>query len=137
MSGTNSTVHEKRLLSFKEICSIIKTCGASRVAELKFGDLHITFHEPVKEGLDTVNELSQKYTTHPDAEISDEQRKQLEKHALAEDEIRLREDQLDQMLIESPSEYEELQAQGDLEEDEATGLVDDAEAKNRGPESAL
>lgn len=137
MSGTNCTAPEKRVLSFREICSIIKSCGESRVAELKFGDLHITFHQPVKEGLDAVKAPPQQVTTHPDAEISDEQRKHLEKHALLEDELRLKEDQLDQMLIESPTDFEELQAQGDLEEERDTGPVDDAETKNRRPESTL
>lgn len=33
-----------KVLSFKEICAIIKTCGASGVHELKFGELSITLH---------------------------------------------------------------------------------------------
>lgn len=124
---------KKSVLNFTELCSIIKTCGESRVAELKYGDFHVRFHQPVEEIL---NQASRK-PTHPEAEISDEQRKQLEKHALLEDEFRLKQDRLDQMLIESPSEFEELQAMGDLEEDKGSGNVDDAEAHNRGPQSAL
>lgn len=76
-------------------------------------------------------------TTHPDAEISDEQREQLARHALREDELRLKEDRLDHLLIESPLDFEELQASGDLEEDTGTGHVDDAQAENRRAEPAL
>lgn len=131
----SSTVSKKSLLSFQETCSIIKLCGESRVAELKIGDFHVTFHKPVGEGPETVVKphAETAITTQPDAEISDEQRKQLEKHALLEDEIRLKEDRLDQMLIESPSEYEELQAQGDFENEDGTGNVDDGETHDRRP----
>lgn len=65
--------------------------------------------------------------TIPDAEMSDEQRKHLEKLGLMQDEILTKQQQLDQMLIEDPAEFEHLIAQGDLEE-EGTGNVDDAEA---------
>lgn len=127
---------KKTLFSFSETCSIIKLCGESRVAELKLGDFYVTFHTPVGEGPQKHVEIPATQPTHPDAEISEEQRKQLEKHALMEDEIRLKEDRLDQMLIESPSEFEALQAQGDLDEEEA-GNVDDGETHDRRPESAL
>lgn len=115
---------EKSLLSFRELCSIIKTCGSNNVAELKFGDLHVRFHQAVVVQQQQPPKVE---TTHPDTEISDEQREQLENVALVRDEIATKEDQLDQMLIESPSEYERLIAEGDLEDDGKTGNVDNAE----------
>ncbi len=119
----SSTAPKKSLLTFSQVCSILKACGESRVAELKFGDLHVTFHPPVKEGPE-----AQQYfpttPTPPEAEISDQQREQLEKHALAEDERRVKEEQLQQMLIEDPAGYERLLAEGELEQDEETGTVD-------------
>ena len=124
MKSGMSTI-EKRLLNFKELCSIIKTCGANNVAELKFGDLCVSFHKKVE--TQQPIESEHKHNTHTDTEISDEQREQMGKAALEHDEIMTREDQLDQMLIESPSEYERLIAQGDLEDDGQTESVENAE----------
>lgn len=122
----NTTEKSKNsLLNFKELCSIIKTCSGHNVSELKFGDLHVTFHRTVKSELEQTAPVQ---PTHTDTEISDEQREQIAKAALERDEISTREDQLDQMLIESPSDYERLIAEGDLEDDGNTGNVENAES---------
>ena len=65
--------------------------------------------------------------TQPEAEISDEQQQQLAEKSFDADEIRAKQDQLDQMLIEDPHEFEKLMASNELE-DEDSGTVDDAEA---------
>lgn len=112
------------------MCAIIKACTEARVAVLKFGPLEVQFHQQV-EPLAFANGpqgWQRVQPTQPEAEISDEQRQQMEEEALDRDEIRLKEDQLDQMLIEDPAEFEKLVAQNELEDDEGSGTVDDAEA---------
>ena len=127
-SGTATTAIEKRILTSDEVCAIIKACNDARVAVLKFGDLEIQFHQKVEplafeHGPQGWQRLQ---PTQPEAEIS-EQQQQLHEKSFDADEIRVKQDQLDQMLIEDPHEFEKLMAQNELE-DEESGTVDDAEA---------
>lgn len=108
---------EKCLFTAEELCGIIKACGEAQVVELKLGDLYVRFgQQPVPEA--PANEVQSPAPT-PEAAISATQN-ELEKEAeraLTQDEVKLREDQLDMALLENPLLYEELIAKGEVEDD--------------------
>lgn len=99
---------EKRLSS-KEITAIIKVASAYKVAMLKFGDLSICFNETRE--VQIGNRLK-KFT---DTEISEIQ-KHIEEESLEVDEVRLKEDQVIQTIIEDPVLGEQLLIDEQLEE---------------------
>lgn len=97
-----------------ELCDLIRACGASGVADLSFGTLHIQFHAP-----DTKREEHQ-WPVHDDqADLPEENREQRsvadEKEAIEADELQLREDQLAMALLENPAEFEKLLVAGELD----------------------
>ncbi len=110
LSGTSTTKADKTALSVDEICRIIELCGRTGVAELKFGGLQVRlvhtvpFLRPEEPAPETVP------TSAPDTAIS----AQVEKDALVEAELELREDQLHRLAIEDPVEYERMKLSGDI-----------------------
>jgi hypothetical protein len=98
----------KSHLSATEVCLIIRACSESQVTQLKLGDLEISLGHKAPEPVLTAPT--------PDTAISEIQT-QIEKEELVEQEIRLRDDQIKQMLIEDPYEAEKLMIKGELESD--------------------
>lgn len=95
-----------------ELCALIKACGESGVTELSFGTLRVQF-TPV-----TMREQSQPvdYQTEGALPINPVVSESDEKEAIADSELRLREEQLAKMLLEDPVQFEKLLAAGELEE---------------------
>lgn len=121
-SGTTFMAHnggEKNLLSSKDVCSIIKMCAQSKVSELKFGELHLSFGYFSDESRSEV----------PNTRISEAKLKEEEQKYIAESEIRSKDDEIDQMLIEDPVKFEELLEQGEFDADEFRGSEESDEAK--------
>lgn len=100
--------NQKTLLKSSEICSIIKACSEAGVSELKFAGLHLRFEPQYKPFEDT------SYFPHPTEEAISDQSQQIEKESLESDEQRVKQERLDQMLIENPSAFEDLLLSGDL-----------------------
>jgi hypothetical protein len=102
------------MLKSKDICEIIKACSEAKVAELKFGDLHVLF-APADMGRanDGLRE--------PIVQTQDEFAKQIERDSLFQDEIAAKEERLALMQIEDPAEYEKLLTSGELEDAQAAG----------------
>lgn len=120
----NSTHSQGQTSKFtvSELCAILKACGTSAVAELKFGDLHVIFG-PRPEVI-TVSEhrtplvlpMEKELMPDPATEIAATQEK-IARESLELDEIQNKEDQLALLAIEDPVTYEELLANGELDED--------------------
>ena len=111
----------KRDLKANDICGLIEVCGRSGVASMKWGDLELTFQTELKE-----QHLTQQAWPVPisplsaDTEISEAKHKNyddFQRTRLESDEQRLREDQLAEMLLTDPVQYEELLASGELEDE--------------------
>lgn len=100
----------KNLLNREDICSIIEVCSQNKVSELKFGDLHLSFVFHV--------EQSARPQASFEAVISEDELKNEEKNYLAERELEVKRDEIDQMLIEDPAKFEELLEQGEFDADE-------------------
>lgn len=98
-------------LTALEVCSILKSCRELGVAELEFGALYVTFvPRPDKvEVFSTIPTLSAR-------EIAETQAK-LAKKSLELDEMRLRDEQLGELVITDPLKYEELLRNGELSSD--------------------
>jgi hypothetical protein len=112
----------EKFLSSRDLSAIIKVCGESRVAELKFGDLHVRFDTPVEQVMrlygDQIREAAANSTpsNRPDTAISAIQ-DHLAQESLERDEFDVKEDRLAQMIIENPLEAERLLIEGKLDED--------------------
>lgn len=118
---------QKSGLTAGEVCSILVAASKSKVAALKFGDLHVCF-EPsagaiVPRGTPDGKVLGPKPT--PATEIAETQKTE-ESRAILQDEVLTREQQLMQMTIENPVGLEQMLTEGDL-------LTDDDEDADEGP----
>jgi len=96
---------EKKILTSSDIKVIIEACSANLVSEITFGDLHIKFSsaEIEQKSLEINSEIKQ-----PDAQV--------EHQAIVAEEVSLREDDLANMILSDPAEYERLQVLGELED---------------------
>lgn len=101
---------KKKDFTLEELSSIIKICGDNAVTSFSWGDLRISFGE--KKDLATPISL----TPHsPQAEA------ELEEETRVHDELKVRQDQIDQMLIEDPLEAERLIAENELIDEDKPG----------------
>jgi predicted nucleic acid-binding Zn-ribbon protein len=115
---------QKISLQVKDICAIIKSCRNCGVTKFKFGDLEVDFGRPAlsphgKCG-EAVNHLSV-------AEITDEIHEKQMKEALEQDELRLKDEQVAQALIENPLLAEQLIMDGELEDDSEPDFGDESD----------
>lgn len=88
----------------KELCELIKVCGASGVSELKLQDLTIHFKSKAPDAVASGVELPLF-------------NQETEQEVILKDEVKLKQEQLDLALIESPAEYERLLMSGELDEE--------------------
>lgn len=102
---------DEKQLNSDEICKIIEACAKAGVSSLKCGPLELSF------GKQTESHHSVQPAV---TEITDDQHRKMTEDAITQDEIRLRKDQIEQMLIENPALAEKLVADGDLEDDDGT-----------------
>jgi len=113
MNGMSSTEHKrsksvkKRILSSAEVCSIIEACAKNSVTELKFGELNL--------------KLGLTYTVQPQTlpgeAPSEDQLKTEEKRYILEREFENKDDEMEHMLTEDPSKFEDLLVQGEFDGD--------------------
>lgn len=109
-SGTKPT--ENKQLGAEDICAILKSCGASRVAELKFGDLYIAFDRPSPRTKAPQGAVEEKLP-HPVVDPTDNP-ETVSAEQTELDELRLKDEQIAHMLIENPQLAEELLIKGEL-----------------------
>lgn len=112
------------VLTADEVCRIIEVCGESQVSELKFGDLHLVMGGPTLRPASTDAEVAPNHSPVAPAAIVAIQKQEAER-SLVQAEADLKRDQLDQMIIEDPSQAERLLIQGELEDD-GTNADEDA-----------
>lgn len=109
------------LLKAEELCRIISTCARSNVASLKLGDLQVEFgtkpKPKAKEYVAPVDPTSaDPDSSLTEAEIS-ERTQAIDKGTLERDEIFLREQQIQELPLTNPLEFEAALASGDFEDD--------------------
>ncbi len=117
-----------------DLCAILEACGKSHVAELKWGDLFVKFgpQSPVSQVVEhrtpVVLPLESEDLTpepRPAKEIAETQTT-IARESLELDEIHLKEDQLALLAIEDPQAYEQMVADGELDEDGFSDIEDGA-----------
>ena len=111
-------------MNHKEICAIVRVCVKSNVKELCLGELKVSFFDP---------NGTQKVAIMPQVAQDPEslsKMKELDQKTLEALELEAKQDQLDEMLIQDPMQYEELVLAGDIEDR-------DAQSQARGSKQAL
>lgn len=96
-------------LTSKDICNIIKQCSYSGVTHFNFGDLQISFKQSQLK--------AEENSITPGTEILGDELSQAEETATIQNEVQTREEQLEEMLLTDPLQFEELIRNGELEDD--------------------
>lgn len=113
----------KNYLSASDVCSIIESCGKNKIAILKFGDLELRMGLPMYPDPDFMPPPTR--TQVPEAEISEEQRKEAEK-AHVQRELAAAAIEQEELILSDPARYEELVSTGALDEDESIPNTEEA-----------
>jgi hypothetical protein len=95
-----------------ELCSLIKECASSGVSELTLEPFRVVFSEQKKEATTTPPAYFYAQTS-----VEQDRQKLDDDEVLLKEELRLREDQLSNALLEDPAEFERLLMAGELEDD--------------------
>lgn len=108
---------DKNVLSGEDVCRIIESCGKSNVRVLKFSGLHLRFGvraEPKRQADPEPGplELMQAIPA-SDPKILEEAAK-IQRKTIQQQEAALRQQQLDELILSNPEEYERRMASGDL-----------------------
>jgi hypothetical protein len=111
----------KCALSAQEICDIIRACGEQGVAELKFGDLQVVF--PPKWG-SWPGQKPLSFASSSEAALSEAQTTQIAAETLEKEAISLKEDQLAELALTDPLEYERLLSEGELYHAKSHGVTE-------------
>lgn len=102
----------KKELEASDVCSILEACVKARVAVLRYRGLEIKFRGRLKKRLEEKevpsNIVAESYAASPESTSAE----------IRELALDLKKQQLDQMLIEDPSQYESLLASGEIEDEE-------------------
>jgi hypothetical protein len=90
-------------LSAADVCVIIESCSKHGVSDLSFGDLKVTFKgHPIAQEITGFTELTPELQEVVAAEV------------LERDELKLKQELLERMMVEDPVEYENMLTAGDL-----------------------
>ena len=113
MSGTKPMGNNSSFTA-QELCTIIKGCAEGGVSKITFANGGEIIFNVVKEPLvsTTFGQVTEELVT---------KQEQVQEQAILQDELRTREDQLEDMLINDPEQYEKLVEQQ---------LIDDKVADN-------
>lgn len=132
-SGTKLTrgSSPKIELASSDIALIIKACARHGVATLKFGDLSLSFSPQVEtprteptfpgevrpwETGDPVEVPSEPHVQPPVTEMTDQERKNIERAAFEQDELTLREQQFAELMVTDPEAAEQMLVDGELDD---------------------
>lgn len=109
------------IMTVENLCAILKACTESGVSELKFEGLEVSFWGPTQT-------LPQAFNLSPEVIAAQEQ---VSQDVSVEQEVRSREDELAEMLVNDPEKFEDLLASGDLIESSKAGDRVDEEADDQ------
>lgn len=104
------TCEQKSSLSSADVCAILTSCREAGVSELEFGALRVTFGRPPRH---ETQEPLQSLAT--EEEISANQVK-MARESLELDELAVREQQIEELLLTDPAKAEQMIIDGQLEE---------------------
>lgn len=109
------TLSKKSSLSCNDVCRIIRESRQNGVHKLKFDGLEISFISIYKDEkvTSTASEIVAQVSA---TEIAAIQEKENSK-ALVQEELKLKQQYLDELILQDPYKLEELIARGDIEED--------------------
>ncbi len=102
----SSTTFEIKGITAKDLCDIIKVCSDCGVARFSVGDLEIDFTRY------NSDQIAQETSV-----LSDDQNDIADDY-LVKDEVTLRQEQLDQALVDDPALYDRLINQEDIKDDD-------------------
>lgn len=115
MNGMTTTVFSEKNWSADDICRILEASAKAGVRTLKFAGLDVEFESA---GVTNPNGAPAHYIAPPTAEIAEPNHVAQDRESRLMDELKMREDQIEELLLSDPVEAERLIAQGELAEDE-------------------
>jgi hypothetical protein len=130
MAPKTKVVSKENCLTSQELDAIIRLCSQLGVAELTFGSLHIKF------GVKSQTESKAPLQATTDVEISEIQHKEQTRQAIAQDEVRTKEERLAFAIIEEPTLAEEMLEDGDFLNDDELDNGSDRESDGVGSRPA-
>lgn len=93
----------EKVLSAKDICSIVKACASSGVTDLQMGDLHIKFGKPSE--ADPIN-------FHYISSAGETNLSSANENTSTDEDSEPSEDELNDLLMNNPAEYERRRLEG-------------------------
>lgn len=99
-------------VDFKEIKDIVKLCAENGVSRIKLGEIEVVFGENAQFLPKNTKKISKVVKDNP------EKRAEVEQDAIGRAEVKLKEEYVDNLLLEDPAEYERLAIQGELSDEE-------------------
>ena len=108
---------EKNNLTAVDICSILKTCSVSRVMKLKYHGLEVDFSASLNEEPTYTNYGNKRLSKKSEAALSEVQIATA-KDSLVNEEFRIKEEQLAELLITNPAQAEQMLIDGALEDED-------------------
>ena len=111
---TSRTSVPVKSFTAEEICAIIKQCGESDVLKLSLGDFHVEFERKASALLDTPEQASQVFPV-----ISQEQSNEIQDLANIKERSDDASEEIANLLLTNPVEYEDSLMRGDLEDAES------------------
>jgi hypothetical protein len=105
-------------LTTDEICGLIKVCASNGVTSFKLGPLEVSFGLKPQEAIAPWREQSPPVVEASGQPPEDSQAAYSSEEVLLRDELSTRQDQLAEMLVTDPLEYERLISEGELTNEE-------------------
>lgn len=103
---------DKSFISSEEVCKILDACAKKGVIELKFGPLEVRFQPKAQSH--PKKAPGPIIPAHPEPENILQEQREAEKAELLREEIRTKEDEVDELVLTDPLKYEELIESGEL-----------------------
>jgi hypothetical protein len=99
----------KTKLTAADACLIIETSAKAGVTELSFGDLQISFVPKFGQGEEVVSPRMQQEP------LTEKQHIKMTKEQIEAEELRMRQEQMEEMLLSDPLQFEEMLQRGELD----------------------
>lgn len=108
------------LPSAEDLCKILIVCREAGVSEIEYGPVKAHFHPPPATSAESKPLPTPTYLT--------EEQGELPSRALVQDELEIKEREMEELMITNPLEFERLQAEGELEDESSSSYSSGSES---------
>lgn len=115
MATKTKDVPKEKAFNSQELSAIIRVCSELGASEMSFQGLHVSFFP---KGSETKTVTTPPEVPPPEAAISDSEHKKQTEQSLLQEELRMRDSQVDHLLITDPLRAEQMIEDGELVDDD-------------------